>query len=66
MLWCALCFCRLIKDVKATLTRMGEGPPGNQQRLIFSGKQLENELTLAEYNIQKESTLHLCLRLRGC
>ena len=54
----------LVKHIKFAIFKHERGGiPMNQQRLIYAGKDLINNNTLGDYNIERESTLHLVLRL---
>ena len=60
----ACCNADTIEDIKVKI-REKEGIPPSQQRLIYSGRQLADELTLSDYNVENDSTFHLVLKLRG-
>ncbi len=53
-----------MRDFKAQIEEQ-EGIPAKQQRLIYAGKQLEDSRPLGDYNVGRDSTVHLVLRLLG-
>ncbi|KAK9915941.1 hypothetical protein WJX75_006248 [Coccomyxa subellipsoidea] len=53
-----------VESVKAQIAGK-EGIPAEVQRLIYAGRQLEDEQTLSHYSVERDSTLHLVMRLRG-
>ena len=54
-----------VKAIKALLHAAGEGPP-DQLRIVFAGKELQDDLTMGHYNVKAPATLHMLMRLRGC
>ena len=53
-----------VKSLKEKLY-LKEGISAGDQRLVFGGKELDETRSLSDYNIRKESTLYMLLRLRG-
>ena len=55
----------LVSSLGTACAQEAEGVPACCQRLLYAGRQLLDEATLADSNVQQEATLHLVLRLRG-